>query len=145
MSAARPHANPAELAAQSLALYRELRDELRRMLSGIGAAETSWLQAVDDNMSRLRQVIQQADAALMALPPRAEAETGGARLSGLLAERRQIMAEALSLNKEVISQAESVKSLMAHDLAAMRAGRQVLRGYAPPGQADSGSIINRQS
>jgi len=131
-----------ELAAQSLALYRELRDHLRRMLTGISAAETGWILAMDERMTDLRQAIEQADATLMAWPLPEVAETGVARLFD---ERRQAMAEVLSLQKEVIVQAESVQSLLGHDLAAMRAGRQALRGYTPPPEDSPGGIISRQS
>ena len=135
--------DPTDLAAQSLALYQALRDELRRLLSEAGAAETDSILAMDERMASLRQAIQEADAALMALPSRPEAESG--RMAALLAKRRHVMDEVLSLHKKAIAQAESIKSLLAHDLAAMRTGRQVLNGYAPPGQDGSGSIINRQS
>jgi len=136
-----PHADPLDLATQSLILYRELRDALRRILPEIGAAESGHILAMDERLGHLRQAIQQADAALMASPP---AQTV-ADLDRLLAERRQVMAEVLSLHQEVIAQAESVKSLLAHDLAAMRAGREALRGYAPRERSGSGAIINRQS
>ena len=135
--------DPVALAAQSLALYRELRDELRWILPEIGAAETSSILAMDEGVARLRQAIQDADAALAVSPPQPEA--GGNRLSRLLAERRQAMDEVLALYKEGIAQAESVKSLLTHDLAVMRAERQALEGYAPRGQDVLGGVINRQS
>ena len=136
--------DPVALAAQSLALYRELRDELRRILPEIGAAETSSILAMNEGTARLRQAIQDADAALVAVSP-PQLEAGGNRLSRLLAERRQAMDEVLALYKEGIAQAESVKSLLTHDLAAMRAERQALEGYAPRGQDVLGGVINRQS
>lgn len=146
MSATMQRTDPADLAAHSLALYQELRDELQRMPSEIGAAETERILAVDESMTRLRQAIQKVDAALMASlrQPEAGEDHSADHLADLLTKRRQVMTEVLSLNEEMIAQAESIKSLLGHDLAAMRAGRQVLRGYAPPGEGDSGGIINRQ-
>jgi len=132
-----------DLTAQSLALYRELRDQLRRMLPRISAAGTDWILTMDESMAHLRQAIEKADAALMALPP--ESETGQSDLTRLAGERRQAMAEVLSLQKEAIIQAESARSLLGHDLAAMRAGRQALRGYTPPPEDSPGGIICRQS
>ena len=134
----------ADLAAQSLALYQELRDELRRMLPKIGAAETGWISAMDGNIARLLRAIEQTDSALMASAPPQPRTGDQGRLTGLLAKRRQVMAEVLSLNKEAVAQAESIKSLLGHDLAALRAGRQALDGYAPHGLDGSGGIINHQ-
>jgi len=131
-----------ELVVQSLALYRELRDQLQGMLPQISAAEVDWMLVMDERIIRLRQAIEKADAALMALPP--EPEIGESDLTRLVDERRQVMAEVLSLNQQVIGQAENVKSLLGHDLATMRAGRQALRGYAPLSEDSPGGIINRQ-
>ena len=133
----------ADLAVHSLALYRELRDELGRMLPEIGTAKIDNLLAMNDSITSLWQTIHDTDAALMALSLQPEVSEGG--LAQVLAERRQVVDETLALYKKGIVQAQNVKSLLAHDLAAVRAGRQMLNGYAPHGQNAGGNIINRQT
>ncbi|MDR3088660.1 MAG: hypothetical protein LBU39_02450 [Desulfobulbaceae bacterium] len=132
-----------ELAGLSLSLYRQLADELRLLIPKVGVAEADLLLTMDTRMTQLRRAIENADGELASLL--SKSDVGDGPSPELLRERHQAMAEALTLHHEAITQAEGVKSLLAHDLAAMRQGRQALHGYTPPPEDAPGGLINRQS
>ncbi|KAF0188181.1 MAG: hypothetical protein FD168_1885 [Desulfobulbaceae bacterium] len=115
-----------------LALFIAINSE-----SGNKNAET--LEAWGTELLQLQEQAELADQLLMnAL----EETSPPASALPLLEKRLEIMHQVFTHNRALLSTANNIKSLLAHEIREMQGGRAALHGYRQTTSSHQGSILN---
>lgn len=128
--------------ADSIRNYQNIRDFLVEMDGEIGTASDALLHSMAETLSKLQTQAVDADQTFLACLDKKSAESNV--LQPLMVERAEVIGEVLRLNSDVQKRAIGAKSLLAHELSALRLGKTAHYGYKSQ-QASAGRIVDSTS
>ena len=128
--------------ASSIRNYQHILGFLVEMDREIGTASDGRLQSMTETLSKLQSQAADIDKTFLACLDKDS--MGSTILQPLMVEREEVIAEILRLNSDVQKKASGVKSLLAHELSALRLGKTAHCGYKSQ-QANAGRIVDSTS
>ncbi|MDK9707979.1 MAG: hypothetical protein OEL83_13095 [Desulforhopalus sp.] len=128
--------------ATSIRNYQNILGFLVEMDREIGIASDTRLQSMTEILGTLQIQAVDADKTFLAHFDKESAES--TIIQPLMVEREKVIAEILRLNSNVQKKAMGIKSLLAHELGALRLGKTAHYGYKSQ-QASAGRIVDSTS
>jgi hypothetical protein len=126
----------------SIAHYGKMLVLLARMSDTVGSAAEDELREMNATFAELHgQAMHRSQAIIDHLQKISERSES---LETLLKKQGLVVREILLQNERVAVQAMAVKSLLAHEMATLRSGISVMKGYSRH-ENDQGRIVNRAS
>lgn len=127
---------------QSIQQYENILDLLKEMDKVLVTASPDSMLALNTSFMDLQSQAQAIDQVLKDWLSRDAGSTKD--LQSLMDTRKRIMQEIFHLNRSLTVKASGLKSLLAHEMGALRNGRTALGGYRQP-QHHQGRFFNGTS
>lgn len=126
----------------SIQQYERIYELLQKMEQDVGTADSDELEAFNQSLQELQAQAINTDQAVNGLlhGTKDSAES----VQKLVVQREFLLKAIIDLNKNIAARASGVKSLIAHELSALRSGLSAMNGYRQQ-QNNQGRIINRSS
>lgn len=126
----------------SIHQYERIHGFLQKMEQDVGTADSDELEAFNQSLQELQAQAINTDQAVNSL---LHGKKDSAELvQKLVVQREFLLKEIIDLNKNITTKASGVKSLIAHELSALRSGLSAMNGYKQL-QNNQGRLINRSS